>query len=268
MFLLFFSVTMIYGQECNPYFPIQVGNYWNYEGYGSEGTSSYSLQMHIDVAKDTVINGKLYYILNYVENLVPSVKYFRTDANTDVYSYSKEDTTEYLLYKFSGVPYQTYYSNKTRMEIVYKNLAGMVFQEGFLVNDRRITFIMYNGLYSISGQHYSINIDPQNFRVLNNCETSSIEYHKNNYERIQLRNNYPNPFNPGTKIQYSIPEDGLVKLKVFDLLGREVKTLINENKKSGNYEAYFDASGLASGIYFYSLQVNDFVESKKMIYLR
>jgi hypothetical protein len=84
----------------------------------------------------------------------------------------------------------------------------------------------------------------------------------------KLLQNYPNPFNPSTKIQYSIPEEGYVTLKVFDMLGREVKTLVSENKKSGNYEVNFDASSssgsLTSGVYFYKLQVNNFIESKKM----
>jgi photosystem II stability/assembly factor-like uncharacterized protein len=71
--------------------------------------------------------------------------------------------------------------------------------------------------------------------------------------RFTLRQNYPNPFNPSTTINYEISEAGLVNLKIFDLLGREVRTLVDEHKMSGSYSVVFDAAGLSSGIYFYQL---------------
>ena len=83
-----------------------------------------------------------------------------------------------------------------------------------------------------------------------------------------LFQNYPNPFNPTTKIKYSLTSEGFVTLKVFDILGREIKILVSENKKQGNYEVNFDASSVAGGIYFYKLQVNDYIESKKMIFAK
>ena len=83
-----------------------------------------------------------------------------------------------------------------------------------------------------------------------------------------LSQNYPNPFNPSTKISYSIQEHGNVELKVFDVLGREVVTLVNKKQKSGDYEVNFDAGNLSSGIYFYRLQSGNFVKSMKMILLK
>ena len=83
-----------------------------------------------------------------------------------------------------------------------------------------------------------------------------------------LEQNYPNPFNPSTKIKFSIPEIGHVTLKVYDVLGNEIATLVNEEKQAGSYEIKFDATQLSSGIYFYKLQAGDFVETKKMILLR
>jgi hypothetical protein len=76
--------------------------------------------------------------------------------------------------------------------------------------------------------------------------------------------NYPNPFNPITKIYYEIPEDGFVTLKIYNALGKEIKTLINENKIAGSYEIEFDASGLPTGIYFNVLQVGDKRVVRKM----
>jgi photosystem II stability/assembly factor-like uncharacterized protein len=85
---------------------------------------------------------------------------------------------------------------------------------------------------------------------------------------FSLSQNYPNPFNPTTTIQYSIPESGNVKLIVYNSLGEQVSTLVNDFKESGNYQVEFDATNLSSGIYYYSLQINSFVETRKMILLR
>jgi hypothetical protein len=83
-----------------------------------------------------------------------------------------------------------------------------------------------------------------------------------------LKQNYPNPFNPSTKIQYEIPHSGMVKLVVFDALGREVETLVNENQPAGVYEATFNASQYSSGMYFYRLTTGNFVETKKMLMVK
>ncbi len=80
-----------------------------------------------------------------------------------------------------------------------------------------------------------------------------------------LEQNYPNPFNPSTKINFGLKESGFVSLKVYNILGTEVATLINEYKPSGNYKVNFDASKLSSGVYIYSLKTNNFVQTRKMI---
>jgi hypothetical protein len=85
---------------------------------------------------------------------------------------------------------------------------------------------------------------------------------------FSLEQNYPNPFNPATTVKYQIPESDLVNLKVFDVLGNEVATLVNEKQPAGSYEVEFSASELASGIYLYKLVSGSFVETKKMILLK
>jgi len=85
---------------------------------------------------------------------------------------------------------------------------------------------------------------------------------------LELYQNYPNPFNPVTKINFAIPKQGYVNLKVYDILGREVKTLINEIKQAGYYSVDFNASNLSSGVYFYKIQVNEFMDIKKMIVIK
>ncbi len=83
-----------------------------------------------------------------------------------------------------------------------------------------------------------------------------------------LSQNYPNPFNPSTIINFQIKDEGFVSLKIYDVLGREVVVLLNENKKSGFYTQNFNSQNLSSGVYFYRLEVNNFIDTKKMILLR
>ncbi|UCH65292.1 MAG: T9SS type A sorting domain-containing protein [Ignavibacterium sp.] len=83
-----------------------------------------------------------------------------------------------------------------------------------------------------------------------------------------LSQNYPNPFNPLTRIQYTVNNTKFVTLKVYDVLGGEIATLINEEKSAGEYKIEFDGAGLSSGIYFYRLQAGSFVETKKMVLLK
>ena len=83
-----------------------------------------------------------------------------------------------------------------------------------------------------------------------------------------LNQNYPNPFNPSTTIRYQIPEDGMVTLKVYDILGREVKTLVNDFKTKGRYEVTFNADALVSGLYIYEITSGSYKASKKMTLIK
>ena len=83
-----------------------------------------------------------------------------------------------------------------------------------------------------------------------------------------LSQNYPNPFNPSTKIKYSITQTSQVQIKVFDVLGNEIETLVNEEKPTGTYELTWNAASLPSGVYFYQLKAGNFIETKKMLLLK
>ncbi|WKZ69160.1 MAG: T9SS type A sorting domain-containing protein [Melioribacteraceae bacterium] len=118
----------------------------------------------------------------------------------------------------------------------------------------------------------------QNYSIGNLLVEDSLMYkkgyHELNYKGellvkdYDLVQNYPNPFNPTTTIKYQIPKSGHVKLRVYDILGREVTTLVNEYLVDGRYEAVFNANELSSGVYIYRLEVNDFVTSKKMMLVK
>jgi hypothetical protein len=114
-----------------------------------------------------------------------------------------------------------------------------------------------------------IETNPTNTVVINisgkqiNKTVKDIEL--NETANFSLFQNYPNPFNPSTIINYSIAENSFVSLKIFDVLGTEVAELVNSNKAPGNYSVTFDASGVASGLYFYQLKASGYTITKKML---
>jgi len=95
-----------------------------------------------------------------------------------------------------------------------------------------------------------------------------VEVEVSSPSEYSIAQNYPNPFNPSTKIKYSVPQSSNVVLKIYDVLGKEVATLVNEEKPVGSYEVEFNPSSLTSGVYFYKLQAGSFVDTKKMLLLK
>lgn len=126
-----------------------------------------------------------------------------------------------------------------------------------------------NGLYTIRVQGNGPNGTPVHERFITiNVGFVGIVNNSEIPDKFNLFQNYPNPFNPVTKITFEIPVSGLVSLKVFDILGKEVIQLINKNMTAGKYTADFDAGNLTSGIYFYRLTAENFADTKRMILLR
>jgi hypothetical protein len=131
-----------------------------------------------------------------------------------------------------------------------------------------------DGDYNMAGV-YSDDTPPQgdapiNYKTKVFFENSSNSLTSGNQipKEYSLSQNYPNPFNPSTTIKYSLPKDGFVSLKIYDITGREVKSLAGEVKKAGYYSVTFNASSLASGVYFYRIQSNDFVMTKRMVLIK
>ena len=147
------------------------------------------------------------------------------------------------------------------------------------MNWKQIDFVEGNGTtteinnYSYTYKHlplgkYSYKLVQIDFDgTRNESETVSVEV-GNQPTVYYLTQNFPNPFNPSTTIQYTIPESGKVRLSVFNELGEEVKTLVNETKEPGVYKVEFNANEFPSGIYFYKIQSGSFVDTKKMILLK
>lgn len=134
-----------------------------------------------------------------------------------------------------------------------------------------------NFQFHVIGNPGSIVFDPGNWILKNNTIITEVENISQPFS-YGLEQNYPNPFNPSTTIEFSIPQNGFVTIKVFNVLGKEIATLINEQVMAGKHKIDFNASGLSSGVYFYKLLVSDlqskdgkmenFAETRKMILLR
>jgi len=116
--------------------------------------------------------------------------------------------------------------------------------------------ITVNGTYSGNGTFCNAPVDVEN-------EVDLVTP-----KEFSLSQNYPNPFNPSTLIKYQLPISSQVTIKVYDVLGDEVATLVNEEKPIGFYEIDFDASRFASGVYLYKIQAGSFVSAKKMILIK
>lgn len=166
--------------------------------------------------------------------------------------------------------------------IVYRSLNGGAFLPCTTLSGQTSSFIDFSVPYAGGGPstaRYKIKA-----RDLNGYESDwtnivSIAYgnvYKIGSDAVQkdipkdfsLSQNYPNPFNPTTTINYSIKESGLVCLKVYDVLGTEVASLVNETKEPGNYSVTFNAANLPSGMYVYILSTGNFVDTKKLILLK
>jgi hypothetical protein len=124
-----------------------------------------------------------------------------------------------------------------------------------------------------NGNQVVVNIPPNTFNISNiniiltRSTTSVVEVGPLTSE-FRLEQNYPNPFNPATIIRYSLPEEQDVSLKVFDLLGREIATLVDEKQKSGEHSVSFDARALSSGVYYYRLTTGGYVSVKSMVVMK
>ena len=103
---------------------------------------------------------------------------------------------------------------------------------------------------------------------LSEKKLTTVVESSNKVREFSLSNNYPNPFNPTTTISYDLPQDGCVSIKIYDALGREVRTLVNEAKEKGSYKAYFNASSLPSGLYFYTMKAGNYTSTKKMMLVK
>ena len=146
----------------------------------------------------------------------------------------------------------------------------------FVVNQSGITSTSYsvNGLEENKKYYWRVRGATANYEGLfsqvfrfTTGSTNSVDENKNLFN-YNLEQNYPNPFNPKTFIKYQLAEPGFVTISIYNMLGMEIAKLVNEEKSAGSYAVEYDAKHLSSGIYFYRLQTESFVETKKMTLMK
>lgn len=142
----------------------------------------------------------------------------------------------------------------------------------FTAANQVYTDTIFSAGNSVNGDGFNNSQDRWNFgqrfvvHVID--QVSSVEGNNFVVNNFKLDQNYPNPFNPSTMISYSIPQSSFVTLKVYDIIGNEVVTLVNETKSAGKYDVSFEASNLSNGVYLYSIKTNNFTSTKKMILMK
>jgi hypothetical protein len=281
--------TFSYDSNFLELLPLHIGNYWQYKitvdsGLNYEDTTYYASR--IVLGDSLMTNGKVYkkvYDTRY--NSFNPYKYFRIDSTTGcVYDYD-------------------WYFNKEYLIDSLKMLTGdiIIIGGGSELECTNVDTIVLFGVSRVK-KHFTLNVIPDYYEneyaeglgeiyrfdhieyIVGIDITSEITYAKINdvefgqlvsvsevnqaVNSFNLYQNYPNPFNPSTVISYRLPVTSNVTLKVYDVLGNEIATLVDEEKPAGEYEVEFVASRLPSGIYFYQLKVGSFLQTKKMMLLK
>lgn len=214
-----------------------------------------------------VMNG---FTVRFQHTTQTSLTYWVTSGWTTAYTgeYSIQDTGWQAI-TMQSPPFWYNGSSNLLMEICYDNSSYTQYSYVYSTPIPGMTWGYYadnqTGCYMTSGSSQS-----RRPNVRFSFQTwFGINGNKNHIpEKFNLSQNYPNPFNPVTRIDFDIPKKGFVSLRVYDLLGREVQSLVNEEKQAGSYTIDFEATDLTSGVYFYRLEADGFSNVKKMILIK
>lgn len=282
------------------YFPLNVGDFYTF--FITENTPYGNSQYYskYKISKDTIINQHKYYFgTNFpfysdyngwlrADSITGSL--YKFDETNTCYYYYKEkliDSLALLLNdsaKTCGVSYLYKCSNIGIYNILGYLATCKIFYFGnsgsYAYINKYHKFAENFGLTYFSVQSYSYGFGIVTMTItLKGCKINGIIYGDTNTVGIRkidyeipsffsLSQNYPNPFNPTTNIKYQINKNSYVFIKIFDVLGKAIETLVNEKQSPGTYEVSWDASEYPSGVYFYRLGTEGFIDTKKMILLK
>ncbi len=269
-FLLF---TKIFAQD---YFPLEVGNTWTYcSNFDTTNTITYHVSDSINI-------GDMKYFLygnvlntNFMDTIRKDIEgnIWKKIKGIDYlwFDFTKDNGTVYTFPSFDSLyAYEVKLFKYFTIE-ANNGIYSQCIELSFDIPQYRDADILYSfapnvGLIEIYGGEaphyllYSMSLNGSPLEIVNDRESKIILF--------ELMQNYPNPFNPTTTISYSIPKTSFVSINIFDVLGRKLTKLVNEEKPTGNYSVEFNGGQLSSGIYFYRMQAGDFVETKKLILLK
>ncbi len=295
------NYTSILNTPLNPaifqFYPLEIDNKWVYTGTFLTYPSDVSSMIYTREVTDIKImpNNNTYYEIKGHEKYgqLRDVKFYeRIDSvNGRVYRYSPDSVNtgyEYLIDDLIAEKGDSVYSYRFQQNYLPANLSASgdtilfkdtVSYKEFDIPDFPISYkyVLANrfGLIKVESENdnriynYSLKSAIINGQIYGDTTLTTVENSKNSLpEKYNLSQNYPNPFNPTSIIQYEIPKSSFVILKVYDVLGREVATLVNELEAAGRYNITFDASKYSSGVYFYRIEAGSFSQIKKMVLLK
>jgi hypothetical protein len=247
------------------------------DGYKPEWALSY-----ISALTDSlylVCCSNTYYIMKFSDNSFSVLKILDNLSSYNIFEINNESYvnlhTQIAKIKYDGI------NNNILLDTVWtidQNSRFVIDEQGKyfvqLTKDTLYTYdfitkILLNKTFLKGINHTPILFVSPPFAYIQSIEsTTGITDRSSTPTKFDLLQNYPNPFNPTTSINYSIPEAALVIIKIYDALGREVATLVNEYKPAGNYKVEFNASKLVSGVYFYRMESGSYSQTKKLLLLK
>ncbi len=276
--LIIFTSISVNAQSKSSHFPLEKGNKWFYSWVP---TIDSTIRTSLEVISDTLMpDGKWYSRIDKFD------KKDSTWERTIGFCYLREENN--ILYKFPSDTLLNYnWTNNTTNSELNGTYSKVNIEEKDIFGKRVLTYFLYYNdyegisisdsigyfdLYALSWRDWL-----QSSRQLVGCIINKINYGSitgiyNNEKSFpidyQLFQNYPNPFNPITTIKYSVPQSSLISIIIFDVLGKNVATILNEYKPAGSYSVEFDGNKLASGIYFYQMRAGNFIDTKKLLLIK
>jgi len=269
------SSFFLHGQDPHYYFPHQVGNLWQYIDDSGVLSSIEFLRDSIDSYKNHYIfQGDTFFIDSYWKWKINSsgdsiieTPFFRNEL---LYRFPMETgdiwrvAPNWIIARVDNKYSVNWGGERIAVDISYwppdSTFFHWVWQETYVYGIGQIWYgneVMYKNLIGciINGDTLGIIIGVENDKI-------------SEYKTFQLSQNYPNPFNPLTTIEYQIATKVFINLTIYDILGREITVLVNEEKRPGKYTVQFNGKNLASGIYYYKLQAGDNTIIKAMVLLK
>ena len=250
-------------------FPLDIGNLWQLR----DANFNYLLESEV-VGDTTFPNGETYTV---VDGFGAGFGTYVRQQGSRVLSYNSEDTTEHAIYDFAAEPGDTIsglewggfivLDEKSSTEFYGRTLTQWTFCIDFVL---WVTVIDSIGLYRVDFEPGVLIYSFQG-AIVHGVQYGTITGIVENPTvpmMIQLYQNYPNPFNPTTTIGFSLPTSSDVSLKIFNLLGEEVATLVSGRVDAGTHAIQWDATVQASGVYFYRLRAGGFTETRKLVLMR
>jgi hypothetical protein len=274
------SFSIIYAQEVAP---LQLGNYWIYDSGPSTNLGKITV-----VDTNVVIDSVAYYKLEGSSNYDTTKWYRYSRLREDGYFAIRLDTSypasnhEKLYWKKNtiiGDSWENYAPDFPLVYTVLDTFVATVFGGNCTIKHLEIdgSLVLFDEYWTEEFGKMSRSDYGGLLESLQGCVIDGVAYGDTSFTVVNVKKeldnpksfvltqNYPNPFNPSTTIEFKIPSFGFVLLKIYDILGREVITLVSGEKQAGIYKVQFDGSSLSSGFYFYQLKAGNYVETKKMI---